>query len=101
MESSLPASLDLVAAGIGVTVLAGHAAERQTVPGVIYLPLVDAPSIDVGLFWRRDLQFAGSVISPVLELLPAQKASPDSDRKTTLPLGGSAGVTWTNAECER
>lgn len=78
VESSLPASLDLVAAGIGVTVLAGHAAERQTVPGVIYLPLADAPSIDVGLFWRRDLQFAGSVISPVLALLPTQKASSDS-----------------------
>lgn len=69
IETSLQASLDLVAAGIGVTVLAGHAAERQRVPGVSYLPLADAPSIDVGLFWRRDLEFADSVISPVLSLL--------------------------------
>jgi DNA-binding transcriptional LysR family regulator len=78
VESSLPASLDLVAAGVGVTVLAGHAAERQTVPGVIYLPLADAPSIDLGLFWRRDLQFAGSVISPVLALLPPPETSLES-----------------------
>ncbi len=71
VESSLQASLDLVAAGIGVTVLAGHAAERQTVPGVTYLPLADAPRIDIGLFWRHDLEFAGRVISPVLTPLPA------------------------------
>ena len=65
-ESSLPAALDLVAAGVGVTVLAGHAAERQSVAGVRYLTLGDSPVLEVGLFWRRDLEFIDSVIAPVL-----------------------------------
>ena len=65
-ESSLPATLDLVAAGVGVTVLAGHAAERQSVAGVRYLPLSDSPALEVGLFWRRDLEFIDTVIAPVL-----------------------------------
>ncbi len=75
VESSLLASLDLVAAGIGVMVLAGHAADRQTVPGVTYLPLADAPSIDIALFWRHDLEFADRIISPFLPSLPAAPPS--------------------------
>ena len=65
-ENSLPAALDLVAAGVAVTVLAGHAAERQSVAGVSYLPLADSPVLEIGLFWRRDLEFIDSVIAPVL-----------------------------------
>lgn len=69
-ETSLPATLDLVAAGVGVTVLAGHAAERQSVAGVKYVSLADSPTLEVGLFWRRDLEFIDSVIAPVLPPVP-------------------------------
>ena len=46
--------LAVIAAGEAVGVTAGSTAHAHPVPGVTYVPLVDAPPVEVRLAWRRE-----------------------------------------------
>jgi DNA-binding transcriptional LysR family regulator len=57
----------LVAAGLGVSIVAARAAHYHDRPGIVFVPFQDGPTLDYGVLWRATgqtpptLVFAGTL----------------------------------------
>ncbi|WP_322741024.1 LysR substrate-binding domain-containing protein [Streptomyces hygroscopicus] len=85
-----PEVTSLVAAGLGVSVVAARAARHHDRPGIAFVPFRDGPTLDYGVLWRT----AGQAPSVPLAFVDFLRDLSHTTETTSSSVGSSCARRW-------